>query len=262
LTSRSNSSFWLIRFSRTWSLPTQSQEEEAVQGKGRSHVPAPRLLANNLPTHTGRSVFRGRKEGRTAHQRTPPANCSESPAVIEPVLFRLCLVSSSFRARTASSLPQRLAAPWILDSQAQSTPPHSPEPSLPRAPNKMRAIGSRFGRLTCVAGMRNGRSSRHRSTLKPDEPSFSSCGRRSNRPKSHQRGSALAVERGTDRPAKWSRPVARRWGEVRRIHMRELAGIWRCLTSHALYNDTSLVCNGGLCPTPCCDSRDAIKPGS
>jgi hypothetical protein len=25
----------LIRFSRTWSLPTQSQEEEAVQGRGR-----------------------------------------------------------------------------------------------------------------------------------------------------------------------------------------------------------------------------------
>jgi hypothetical protein len=73
------------------------EEEEAVQGKGRNHVHPPRLPANYPPSGTRRDVWRGRKDPRTAHQRTPPASYFEGHPWIQPVLFRRWPDSCSFR---------------------------------------------------------------------------------------------------------------------------------------------------------------------
>lgn len=77
--------------------PSEEEREEAVQGKGRDHGPPPRLTANYPPSTTRWDILRGRKEGRAAHKRTPPASDSGSPPSIQQVPFRLWPVSSSGR---------------------------------------------------------------------------------------------------------------------------------------------------------------------
>ena len=84
-------------FDGCWGLCPQEEEEEAVQGKGRNHAHSPRLPANYPPSGTRRDVFRGRKDAKTAHQRTPPASDFEGHPWIQPVLFRPGPVSPSFR---------------------------------------------------------------------------------------------------------------------------------------------------------------------
>ena len=125
--------------SQRW-LPVISQprREEAVQGKGEASLSRPTSILDRTRRCTPRGRSQGgpacpERSGKTGHQRTasgwgddgrvecwnvgmlgkaagPPTHRSNIPLFhysYPPVPFRWCPVWSSFRARTASSAPQR-----------------------------------------------------------------------------------------------------------------------------------------------------------